>query len=112
MKLLSLFSHKGGVSKTTTTFNLGWQLADKGHKTLIVDADPQCNLTALVLDYNSVRDIEDFYKENPGSDLSAGLRPVMSGRLTGLQPGNPVKQGMITSIYTVATWLFPRWKPR
>ncbi|SHM31009.1 ParA family protein [Vreelandella subglaciescola] len=93
MKLLSLFSHKGGVSKTTTTFNLGWQLADKGHKTLIVDADPQCNLTALVLDYNSVRDIEDFYKENPGSDLSAGLRPVMSGRLTGLQPGNPVKTG-------------------
>ncbi|RNA65272.1 ParA family protein [Prosthecochloris sp. ZM_2] len=77
------------VSKTTTAFNLGWVLAEQGHKTLLVDADPQCNLTALVLDYNSVEDIEDFYGENPGCDLSTGLQPVMSGKLTGLQPGNP-----------------------
>lgn len=49
MKIIALFNHKGGVSKTTTTFNLGWMLAEQGHKTLIVDADPQCNLTALVL---------------------------------------------------------------
>jgi chromosome partitioning protein len=62
MKLISLFNHKGGVSKTTTAFNLGWVLAEQGHKTLIVDADPQCNLTALVLDYNSVEDIEEFYR--------------------------------------------------
>ncbi|ABA88241.2 chromosome partitioning ATPase Soj-related protein [Syntrophotalea carbinolica DSM 2380] len=89
MKLISLFNHKGGVSKTTTAFNLGWVLAEQGHKTLIVDADPQCNLTALVLDYNSVEDIEDFYAANPGCDLSTGLQPVMSGRMTGLQPGNP-----------------------
>ena len=89
MKLISLFNHKGGVSKTTTAFNLGWVLAEQGHKTLLVDADPQCNLTALVLDYNAVEDIEDFYAENPGCDLSTGLQPVMSGKLTGLKPGNP-----------------------
>ncbi|XOF33680.1 MAG: ParA family protein [Candidatus Electrothrix sp. YB6] len=93
MKLISLFNHKGGVSKTTTAFNLGWVLAEQGHKTLIVDADPQCNLTALVLDYNSIEDIEDFYATNPGCDLSAGLQPVMSGSLTGLQPGNPAPTG-------------------
>jgi chromosome partitioning protein len=57
MKIISLFNHKGGVSKTTTTFNLGWMLAQQGHKTLIVDADPQCNLTALVLGYNSIDDV-------------------------------------------------------
>jgi len=60
LKLISLFNHKGGVSKTTTAFNLGWTLAEKGHKTLLVDADPQCNLTALVLGYKSIDDIEIF----------------------------------------------------
>lgn len=91
MKVISLFNHKGGVSKTTTAFNLGWMLGELGHKTLVVDADPQCNLTALVLDYNSIDDIEDYYLKNPGCDLSTGLQPVMSGSLTGLVPGNPAK---------------------
>lgn len=90
MKIISLFNHKGGVSKTTTAFNLGWMLAEHGHKTLIVDADPQCNLTALVLDYNSVEDIEEFYSKNSGCDIATGLKPVMSGSLSGLKPGNPI----------------------
>lgn len=91
MKLLSLFNHKGGVSKTTTAFNLGWMLAEKGHKTLIVDADPQCNLTALVLDYNSVEDIEEFYTKTPGCDFSTGLDPIMSGKIGGLKAGKPIQ---------------------
>ena len=66
-------------------------LAEQGHKTLIVDADPQCNLTALVLDYNAVEDIEDYYLNNPGCDISTGVSPVMSGRLTGLKPGKPAQ---------------------
>ncbi|MFC4127133.1 ParA family protein [Nocardia rhizosphaerae] len=49
-KIISLFNNKGGVSKTTTTFNLGWMLAEKGHKVVIVDADPQYNLTGMILD--------------------------------------------------------------
>jgi len=53
MKIISLFNHKGGVSKTTTTFNMGWMLANLGYKVLIVDADPQCNLTALALGYST-----------------------------------------------------------
>ena len=48
---IALFNHKGVVSKTTTTFHLGWMLASKGKRVILVDTDPQCNLTGLVLDY-------------------------------------------------------------
>lgn len=56
-KVISLFNHKGGVSKTTTVFHLGWKLAALGQRVLIIDADPQCNLTGLTLgldDYESL----------------------------------------------------------
>jgi cellulose biosynthesis protein BcsQ len=47
-KRLVVFNYKGGVSKTTTVFNLGWMLSKK-YKVLLVDADSQCNLSSLVL---------------------------------------------------------------
>ncbi len=90
MKIISLFNHKGGVSKTTTAFNLGWMLAEHGHRTLVVDADPQCNLTALILAYTSVEDFVIFYSSHQGCDISTGLDPVMSGRLTRLSGGKPI----------------------
>jgi cellulose biosynthesis protein BcsQ len=79
MKIISLFNHKGGVSKTTTTFNLGWMLAEKGYRTLIVDTDPQCNLTALVLGYSSIDDTSQFYEKNPNCDLYSCILPVLNG---------------------------------
>lgn len=49
MKVISIFNNKGGVGKTTLTFHLAHALAEMGHRTLIVDMDPQCNLTILGL---------------------------------------------------------------
>jgi len=47
-KRLVVFNHKGGVSKTTSAYNIGWKIAEQ-HRVLLVDADPQCNLTGLIL---------------------------------------------------------------
>ncbi|WP_080425121.1 ParA family protein [Burkholderia ubonensis] len=49
MKIITLYNHKGGVSKTTSTFNFATYLANSGKKVLMVDADPQCNLTEIAL---------------------------------------------------------------
>ena len=84
--IISLFNHKGGVSKTTTTFNLGWALADIGKKVLIVDGDPQCNLTGTVLGFNGHSDFEDFYKNKPYSNLNSCLEPSFKGLQKPLQP--------------------------
>lgn len=47
-KIITVFSHKGGVGKTTLVHNLGYILADKGKRVLLIDADPQMNLTSAV----------------------------------------------------------------
>jgi chromosome partitioning protein len=89
--VISLFNHKGGVSKTTTTFNLGWALADRGKRVLIVDGDPQCNLTGTVLGFDGIADFADFYTKNPMANISDCLTPIFKGT------GVPLKPAGITS---------------
>lgn len=80
--VISLFNHKGGVSKTTTAFNLGWMLSNLGAKVLLVDADPQCNLTGMVLgleDFESTESIQGIKMGRP-LNIREGLAPAFESR--------------------------------
>jgi chromosome partitioning protein len=44
-KVVAFANQKGGVAKTTSTLNLGVAFAEQGHRVLLVDLDPQGNLT-------------------------------------------------------------------
>lgn len=86
MQSIALFNNKGGVSKTTTAFNLGWMLAERGKRVLLVDADPQCNLTGMVMGFSSHTDLEDFYRQEPERNLKAALRPAFESQPVPLKP--------------------------
>lgn len=75
-KTIALFNHKGGVSKTTTAFGLGWMLAEKGYRVVMVDADPQSNLSGLVLGEG----LADFYTANPDDNIYEGLKPAFESQ--------------------------------
>jgi len=62
-KIIVFANQKGGVGKTTTAVNLGAYIADAGKKTLLVDFDPQGNLSSsLGLDKKN-REYMRFYRE-------------------------------------------------
>ncbi len=79
-KRIALFNHKGGVSKTTTAFNLAWKLAERGHRVVVADTDPQCNLTGLVLGFKGPSELESFYVAHPERNIHAGLAPAFESR--------------------------------
>jgi cellulose biosynthesis protein BcsQ len=79
-KTICLFNHKGGVSKTTTTFNLGWMMASKGKKVLLADLDPQCNLTGMVMGFRGVDDLAATYTATPPNNIRDGLAPAFESQ--------------------------------
>lgn len=87
-KVISLFNHKGGVSKTTTAFNLGWMLARKNKRVLLVDCDPQCNLTGMVLGLEDLESSDSIQGTKDGRPLNIreGLAPAFESRPALLKP--------------------------
>lgn len=81
MKIISLFNNKGGVGKTTLAYHLSCVLAAMGKKVLMIDLDPQCNLTICGMDSESLHDI--WVKEDPFiEDYGEAIKNISSAELT------------------------------
>lgn len=78
---IALFNHKGGVGKTTLTINIADALAQAGKRVLLVDADPQCNLTSFYLDESDLEQmLGDSGDDVGGETLWSAVKPVVDGR--------------------------------
>ncbi len=90
MKTLALFNNKGGVGKTTLTVNIADALSDLGLCVLMVDADPQCNLSSFFLPEKNLDEMLDKSDTDEGNTIWSSIRPVVRGK-GGIKPIVPVK---------------------
>ncbi|MBA3547070.1 MAG: AAA family ATPase [Nannocystis sp.] len=77
-RTLVLFNNKGGVGKTTLTFNLAHMFARQGRRVALIDYDPQCNLTALALPESELVSLWDA--PGPGGTVATCVERVRSGK--------------------------------
>src|SRR5687767_4938226 len=76
---IAVFNHKGGVGKTTLTVNLAAALAEKGKRVLLLDTDPQCNLTSYLLSEDVIDELLDNSDGDKGGTIWSAVKPVVEG---------------------------------
>jgi cellulose biosynthesis protein BcsQ len=81
MKSLAMFNNKGGVGKTTLTCNLASYIAiEFGKRVLVIDCDPQCNSTQLIVGVDQAAEL--YLESDNAPDITTirdVLRPIEDG---------------------------------
>ncbi len=76
---IALYNHKGGVGKTTLMINIASALASLGKTVLLVDTDPQCNLTSYLVNEELVDDWLDKAELPSGVTIWSALKSFIDG---------------------------------
>lgn len=100
-KVITFYNHKGGVAKTTNIFNLSYLLAANGKKTLVIDADPQCNATELFLAPMLEKlDIEEIKTGQEQTINGTSLLDILNPRIEGSSPEVDIDKAQVISVST------------
>jgi cellulose biosynthesis protein BcsQ len=91
--VLTFFNNKGGVGKTSLIYHLSWMFASLHKRIVIIDLDPQSNLTAAFLEEDAIFDI--WNSRQPGATVYQCVKPLSGvGDIT-----EPVLQSISTDLY-------------
>ena len=96
-KIISLVNQKGGVAKTTSTYNIACALVNKGQKVLMVDLDPQASLT-IACGYEPYKITKNIYNAMmpKSSNDYCNIKDCIIEKSSGLY--------LIPSDITLASW--------
>jgi chromosome partitioning protein len=95
-RTLTLLGTVRGVGKTMLTFNVAHMAAQLGVRTVLLDCDPQCDLTAFLIDED---DLADLWQPStaPGHTVASCLEPVVHGS----DPSAPVPRAVADDLWLV-----------
>jgi len=72
--VLTFFNNKGGVGKTSLIYHLSWMFASLRKRIVIIDIDPQCNLTAAFLEDDEIDRI--WSNQSAGATIYQCVKPL------------------------------------
>jgi len=72
--VITFFSNKGGVGKTSLVYHLAWMFAEQGKRVIAADLDPQANLTAAFLDEEQLENI--WNAEDQPNTVFRAVKPL------------------------------------
>lgn len=121
-KIIAVVNQKGGVLKTTTTYNVGWEFGKLGKKVLLVDFDSQGNLTMQAGSFNPDqldRTITNLMAEFIDNyDVNSNMEDlIIKKRYVDVLPANVELAGLelslnqVTSRETVLADVLDKFKP-
>jgi chromosome partitioning protein len=78
VKKIAFFNNIGGVGKTTLVYHVAHMLVEQGRRVLLVDLDPQANLSAMCLSEERLEELWPDAPEHPNTIFGC-IRPILGG---------------------------------